>query len=140
LNTCYKRINQNDATKRTVEKSYFTENISPIAPDERQMQFLNSLAFAVMDKQNLKTLFDAYTNRIIALQASELTGIYTIRKNERSKQDVKHLENIARLRSEILTLQNQAIKETQLKVQVMLNADIQERIKEIKKLEKILTS
>ena len=140
LNTCYKRINQNDATKRTVEKHYFTEDIINTAPTEKQKSFIKSLSFSELDKQDLKTFYDAYTNRIIALQAAELTGIYTIRKNERSKQDVQHLEKIARLRSEILTLQNQAIKETQLKVQVTLNTDIQERIKEIRKLEKILTS
>jgi hypothetical protein len=140
MNTCDKRINRNETDKRTIEKSYYTENISRTAPNEKQKAFLDSLTFSGMNKQNLKTLFDDYTNRIIALQAAELMGTYVVRKNERSKEDVQYLENIARLQSEILTLQNQAKKETQLAVQVKLNAEIQERRKEIQKLEKILTS
>ena len=140
LNTCDKRMNQNDATKRTIEKYYFTENLSTAKQTEKQKQFIKSLAFSELDKQNLKTFYDSYTSSIIALQAADLTGIFAIRKNERSKQDVQHLENIARLQSEIITLQNQAIKETQLNVQVQLNAAIQERRKEIKTLEKLITS
>jgi len=72
-----------------------------------------------MDKQNLKTLFDSYTSRIIALQAAELTGMFIIRKNERSKQAVQHLENIARLESEIITLLNRAKKESQLNIKLI---------------------
>ena len=140
LNTCDKRINQNDSTKRTIEKYYFTENINIPKPIEKQKSFIKSLAFSELYKQNLKTFYDSYTSRIIALQAAELTGIFTIRKNERSKQEVQHLENITQLQSEILTLQNQAIKETQLKIQVQLNAEIQKKRKEIKKLEKLITS
>lgn len=139
LNTCTKRINQNDASKRTVINQFYSEKISIDAPTENQSSFINSLAFSELDKQNLKTLCDSYTNSIIALQASELTGIYTIRKSERSKQDVQHLENIARLRDEILTLQNQAAKETQISNQVQLNAAIQERRKQIKVLEEFIS-
>lgn len=139
LNTCTKRINQNDASKRTVINQFYSEKISIDAPTENQSSFINSLAFSNLDKQNLKTLYDTYTNSIIALQASELIGIYTVRKAERSKQNVQHLENIARLRDEILTLQNQAVKETQLNLQVQLNAAIQERRKQIKVLEEFIS-
>jgi len=140
LNACTKRINQNDASRRTVEKHYFTKNIINTSPTEIQKSFMKSLAFSELDKQNLKTFYDAYISRIIAFQASDLTGMLTVRKYERSIQDVQYLENIARLHSEILTLQNQAIKETQLKVQVQLNAEILERRKEIKKFEKLISS
>ena len=140
FNTCEKRINQNDSSKRTVEKFYFTENISSTFPTEKQKSFIKSLAYSELDKQNLKTCYDAYTNRLVALQAAELAGVYTVRKNERSKQDVQHLENIARLQSEILVLQNNAVKETQLNIQIELNAAIQERKKEIKKLEDFIVN
>jgi len=140
INTCDKRTNRNETNKRTIERSYSTENISLNIPNEKQKAFLNSLAFAGMDKQNLKSLFDSYTSRIIALQTAELTGIFAVHKSENSKQDVQCLENIARLQSEILTLQNKAKKETQLNIQVKLNTAIQERRIEIKKLEKILRS
>jgi len=140
LNTCDKRMNQNDAAKRTIEKYYFTENISISAPTTKQKQFIKSLAFSELDKQNLKTFFDSYTSRLIALKAADITGNFTIRTHERSKQDVQFLEKITLLKSEILTLQNQAKNETQLNLQVQLNAAIQDRRKEIKELENLITT
>lgn len=138
FNTCDKRINRNEANKRTVEQSYFTETISRTGPNEKQKEFLNSLAFAGMDKQNLKTLFDSYTSRIIALQTAELTGNFTVHNNEHSKQDVQRLENIVRLESEIITLLNQAKKELQLNIQVDLNNRILGKKAEIKHLMEVL--
>lgn len=138
LNTCDKRINKNDVNKRTIENSYYTENIEVDTASEKQITFLRSLSFTGLDKQNLKTFYDSYTSRIIALQAAELTGIFTVRKNERSKQDVQHLENIARLNAEILTLQNQAAKETQISIQVRLNSEIHSKRKEIITLTNLL--
>ena len=138
FNTCDKRINRNEANKRTVEKSYFTETISRTNTGEKQNAFLNSLAFTEMDKQNLKTLFDSYTSRIIALQAAQLIDNFTIRKNERSKEEVQHLENISRLELEIGSLVVKGKKETQLNVQVDLNTLVQKKKAEIKHLKKLL--
>jgi len=138
FNTCDKRINRNETNNRTIEKSYFTETISRTSPNERQKAFLNSLEFAGMDKQNLKTLFDSFTCRIIALQVAEFTDMFKIRKNEHSKQEVQHLENIARLECEIFTLLNQAKKESQLNIQVDLNCRILKKKAEIKHLKKLL--
>lgn len=66
------------------------------------------MAFTELDKQNLKTFYDSYTARIIALQTSDCTGSFNIRKYDRSKFDVHYIENIIRLQTEISTLQNQA--------------------------------
>jgi len=135
MNTCDKRINRNETNKRTVEKSYFTENIIRHTKEDRQKEFLNSLSFAELDKQNLKTVFDSYTSSMIALQAAQLTGNFTVRLYELSRQNILNLEKRALLESEIINLQNQAKKETQLNTQVLLNNAIQERRKEIKQLE-----
>ena len=140
MNTCDKRINRNEINKRTVEMSYFTENIIRYTNEDRQRAFLESLAFAELDKQNLRTVYESYTSSIIALQAAQLTGNFTVRLNERSRQNVLNLEKMALLESEIITLQNQAKKETQLNTQVQLNDAIQERRKEIKQLENTLNS
>jgi len=140
LNTCDKRVNQNDATKRFMERQYFTEKISIKSPTERQKSFTNSLSFPALNKQNMKTIYDAYSARIIALQAAEVIGTFTIRHNERSKQDVQYLENIARLHSEISALQNQAINETQLNVRIQMNTAVQQIKKEIKKLEELIST
>lgn len=134
LNTCNKRISLNDYNKRTIEKSFISESISIIEPTDKQQAFLTSLAFENLDKQNLKSLYDSYSQCIIALQTAKLTGEFINRPIEQSKQDVEILERITKLESEILLLQNQAKKETQLNTQVKINSEVQFRRKEIESL------
>lgn len=141
LNTCDKRINRNEANKRTVEKSYYSENIELNSTNEKQIAFLNSLLFTGLEKQNLKTLYDNYTSRIIALKAAtEISGDFQIRKNEQSKQDVLLLEEITLLQSEIVSLQNQIKKETQLNIQIDINNRIQQKRKQITELQHKITN
>ena len=141
FNTADKRINRNEANKRTVEKSYYSENIELNSTNEKQIAFLNSLSFTGLEKQNLKTLYDNYTSRIIALQAAtEITGDFQIRKNEQSKQDVLLLEEIATLQSEIVSLQNLIKKETQLNIQIDINNRIQLKRKQITELQHKITN
>ena len=138
LNTCYKRVSMNDSSKRTIEKSFVTETISFAEPFDKQQAFLASIAFENLDKHNLRTLYESYSASITALKTAELTGAFANRPIERSKQDVLHLDEINKLEKEIIVLQNQAIKETQLNVQVKINAEVQSRRKEITKIKKIL--
>ena len=65
LNTCDKKINQNDNTRRTIEKKYSSETISRTAQTAQQQAFLQSLSFAEIDKTNLKTFFDGYNQCIV---------------------------------------------------------------------------
>lgn len=140
LNVAEKRTNQNDSTKRTIEKQYFTENISIAKYSDKQRAFVNSLAFSLLDKLNLKTLFESYVSRIIAIHTADVLTSFEIRSSERSKQDIQNLELISLLKSEIVTLQNKANLETQLNILVEVNNAIQEKRKEIKNLENIITS
>ena len=140
LNTCDKRINLNDSARRTVEKHYFSENINIKLPEKSHKSFMSSLSFAALDKNDLRTFYQSCTDRIIALQASGITGTFAIRNNERSKKDVLCIDNIARLNTEIAVLLKKAKKETQLNIQVQINNSVQQKRKEIKKLEKTLMS
>lgn len=141
LNTCDKRINRNDTNKRTIENSFYSPVIPIDTNNESQLSFLQSLSFSGLDKQNLKTLYYNYTSRIIALQtANKITGGFQIRKTEQSKQDVLYLEEISRLHSEIISLQNQIKKETQLNIQIDINNLIQLKRKQITELQHKLTN
>lgn len=131
LNVCNKRVSLNDSYKRTIEKFLVTEAISLNEPTEKQQAFLKSLVFENLEKQHLKSLFDSYSQSIIALQTAKLTGIYDNRPIERSKQDLEILDNISRLEKEIQLLQSQAKKETQLNLQVKINTEVQSKRKEI---------
>ena len=134
LNTCDKKVNQNDRLKRIIEKRYTSEVISKNAITENHQQFLKSLAFAEMDKTNLKTYYDSYTKLLIALQSSSLSGVFIPRSNSRTKIDMDRLEKIELLRKEIIGLQNELKIETQLSNKVAINIHIKDIEKQLEAL------
>lgn len=140
LNACEKKINQNDSSRRTIEKKYSTEPIDQKETTERQHSFLNSLAFSELDKTNLKTFYDSYIQRMIALQAAGLSGVFTPRTKDRTQSDMEKLEKIDTLQKEIQVLQNQAKKESQLNQRIALNTQIQEKRKLIEQLKALITA
>mgnify|MGYP000913925238 FL=1 len=131
INICEKRINLNDSNRRTIEKSLVTENILINNETDIQKTFLKDLSFENIDKHDLKSLYDSFSKSIVALQASNINGEFINRPIEQSKQDLERLERIKKLENEILQLQNQAKKESQLHTQVKINSEVQFRRKEI---------
>ena len=97
LNTCDKKVNQNDRSKRIIEKIYTTEILHKVSVTEQQQLFLNSLAFAELDKTNLKTFHDAFTQRVVALQAASVSGYFIPRTQSRTQDDISNLEKIEAL-------------------------------------------
>jgi hypothetical protein len=138
-NTCDKKINQNDSSRRTIEKRYFTKTLTINGGDEVQKAFLESLKFTNLDKTNLLTYYNAYTQRIISLQVSNLSGAFQPRTHSRTKEDIARLESIELLNTEISSLQVQAKKETQLNQRVQLNLTINQKRKEIERLTALLS-
>ena len=139
MNTCDKRINQNDSTLRTIEQRYFTEPITLGGIDDKQQAFLNSIKYTRLDKTNLKTYYDGYSQGIVALQTAVFSGTFTQRNKERSDADVKTLQKMQALQNEIVTLQNLAKKETQLNQQIAINTQVQEKRKEIQHLQTLIS-
>lgn len=58
------------------------------------------------------------------MQVSNISGEFTSRPIEQSKQDLEKLERMKKIESEILLLKNQANKESQLNIQVEINAEV----------------
>lgn len=140
LNACEKRINQNDSTRRTLEISHFTDNISRANPTDVQKSFLVSLRFPNLDKTNLKTYYDSFLQNIISLKAAELNGTFVPRTKDRSEVDLQYLQKIESLQKEITTLENSVKKETQLNQRVNLNTQIHQKRIEIEFLKTQLTA
>lgn len=132
--TFNKRINQKDTSKRIIDKRHFTEIISLQNKTALQNDFLNSLAFSDLRKTNLYELYNSYTERIFALQASVLNSTFIVRTQSRTQKDMLLLENITKLQQEIENLSNTAKKETQLNNQVNLNLQIQNKRSEMAQL------
>jgi hypothetical protein len=139
FNTCDKRINQNDNAKRTIEKRLFTENINITEQSVAQQAFIESLEYANIDKTTLKTLYEGYSQRIVALQAAELSGMFILRSHSRTQQDMENLERIEAIEKEITLLQVQAKKETQMNQRVELNLKVQQKRKEVDQLKSLIT-
>ena len=138
INTCDKKINQNDYSLRTIDKKYNSEIISIAEPTAQQQTFLNSLSFAALDKTDLKTFYDSYTQRIVALQTSLIKGSFVPRIQSRTANDMENLERIEILEKEIAALQNQAKKETQLNQRIELNTQLQRKRQQIEQLKELI--
>lgn len=140
FNLCLKRINLTDPNKRVMDKSFYTENISYVSEENKIEAFFNGLSFASLDKTNLQTVYDSYIQQVIALKTVEIKGQYTPRTNERTKQDVQHLEEIGAIEKELGLLQNLAKKETQMNRRIELNTQIQQKRKAIELLKQLITN
>jgi hypothetical protein len=140
LSTFDKKVNQNDSSRRIIEKRYFSKVLKLDSANEIDRGFLDSLKFANLDKTNLQTYYNAYTQRIISLQVSNLNGTFHPRTQSRTEEDVARLEKIELLNSEISSLHIQAKKETQLNQRVQLNIIINQKRQEIERLTELLSS
>jgi hypothetical protein len=139
-NTCIKRINENDSTKRVTENIHSTEDIPIKNQTNHQKAFFSRLSFNKLDKTNLKTLYIGYIQQIVALNAAEVRGEFAPQPAERTKQDVVYLEQIAQLEKEIVTLTNLATRETQMNLRVDYNLKIQQKRKQIEEIKKLIST
>lgn len=140
MNTCDKRINQKDKTKRTIERQISTPVISKLYKSEITSSFLDSLDFSNQDKISLKRLYKGYINSIIQLQSSIVTGCFNKRTGTRTEKDLKLLESMTTIEKEVIRLTNQLKKETQMSSKVSLNMEIQKQRNQIENIKNKLST
>jgi hypothetical protein len=133
-NVTYKRINQNDNNKRTVDKKFTTDSITANTTNKVQEAFLEALSFTRVTSTNLKVLYDGYVQCFVGLTTAPIIGTFETRRTERTKEDVERLERITTLEKEITTLTKVAQKETQLNKKIELNTQVQQKRKQIENL------
>ena len=134
VNTCDKRINQNDNNKRTIEKYISTPILTKLYKDELVSALFEGLNFTELDKTNLETVYKSYIKAIVNYQTSLVTGNIQIRNHIRTTDDMKQLERINSLEKEINKLSNQIKKESQFNNKLNLNLEIQKHKKEIESI------
>lgn len=139
LNACDKKVNQNDSNRRTIGKRHTTEIVNYPNLTGQQQAFLDSLNFRELDKTSLKTFYEAYIQRLIALQTADLSGMFVLRTQHRTQDDLVHLEKIATLEKEIQLLHYEAKKESQLNQRVAINTLIHEKRTQIEALKALIT-
>lgn len=134
INTCDKRINLNDSSKRTIENYSTTTILSKLYKNEIISSFYSALDFSVLDKTNMETTYKSYIQAIVQFQTASITGSFSRRSHSRTEEDMVLLANIETIEKEVLRLSNQIKKETQLNNRVSLNIEIQNQRKEIEKI------
>jgi hypothetical protein len=138
LNLTEKRINLNDRSKRTIEKSFSTNPINKTESDSVK-EFINTLSFERVNRTNLNTVYQSYINSVIQFKSSVITGIFNEKNLENNQRDIESIERKENLEMEIITLKNQLKKETQLNSQVSINMEIQKRKREIQNIKQTLS-
>lgn len=139
-NVCQKRINANEPEKRVIENRVISELIPVDLPNDKQKKFFQELSFSKLEKVNLKTLYEGYTQRIVALKTADILGVYQPRTSERTKEDLISLEKIEQLDKEIILIGNQAKKEIQMNKRVELTTQIHLMKKEIETIKRKINS
>jgi hypothetical protein len=139
INVCEKRINQNDKTKRTIEKQYSTKVLSKLFKDDTTDAFLKSIDFAVMDKTNLESFYQSYINSIIQLNSASVTGVFQKRTNTRTKENLELLNKMEELEKDISKLANQIKAEKQQSQKVTLNIAIHQKKKQVENIKNQLS-
>jgi hypothetical protein len=140
ITACHKRVNQADTSKRTIENWFNTTPINKLYNNELSEKFFKALDFAAIDKTNLQTSYNSYTNAIVQYQVAETTGVYKTKNQQKTNTDLEYLHTIEDLEKEIIGLRNLLKKEQQINAQVNLNITIQEKKKEIERLKNILST
>jgi hypothetical protein len=139
VNTCEKRINQNDKTKRTIENYYSTKVLSKLYKDDNTDAFLKSIDFATIDKTNLESFYQSYINSIIQLNSASVTGVFQKRTNTRTKEDLELLNKMEELEKDISKLANQIKAEKQQSQKVTLNIAIHQKKKQVENIKNQLS-
>jgi len=139
-NVTYKRINQNDNNKRTVDKKFTTDCFIENIKNKIHEAFIAALNFSKVPSTDLKVLYDAYVQCFVGLTTAPIIGTFETRTTERTKEDVERLEHITLLEKEITTLTNVAQKETQLNKKIELNTQVQQKRKQIDILKNSITN
>ncbi|WP_180336306.1 DUF4391 domain-containing protein [Pontibacter ramchanderi] len=122
--TADKRINQNDTAKRTIESLTFAPWLQLPLSGDINLPFVESLATEMLPQYSLKAFYQGITTRIFNLQAAQLSGTYTIKNADSTRQDVEVLAELRRLADEISRLKKEIKSSTAFGEQVTLHIQL----------------
>lgn len=138
INLAFKNINQVDKTKRIIQLIKQSKILS-LYNTADQVGLREAMSFKHLDKSNLKTLYSSYNTVIDNWALSEITGSFTPRPYERTKQAVQVMEKIETYQKEISNLRAQIQNTTQMNIRVDLNTNIHQLNNKIDSLKKSLS-
>lgn len=122
LSLAHKRWSQNEAGAVVIEEMHSTAAFRPDTPSECEAAFLGSLALSGLQARDLFTLYQAWLDRVTALDAALITGTFALPESlghAAARRDALAAHH--RLTQEIANLRAQAQKEAQMNRRVELN-------------------
>ena len=139
LSLAHKRWSQGESGKVVIEKIYCSAPLKAGALTEQESSFLASLSLSSMPRGNMFSLYQGWIDRIAALEASGITGIFSVPMSMDLGSALRDgLENYSKLWRDIATLRVQAEKEKQIKRRVELNLEIKRLEAEVTAAAKML--
>jgi hypothetical protein len=125
LSLAHKRWSQGETGKVVIENVRMAA-LSPDAPSTQEYAFLASLAISRLPAGDLFVLYDGLLARLAALEASRITGAFTLPESGAGVSALQEdLDRYAKLQRELELLRARAKKEKQMNRRVELNVEIQ---------------
>ena len=133
LHMAYKRINQADNRKLTIERSYDSGWLNLDQPERHQQDFLDDFMITRCRFSHLYHCYQDLVSRIIALNCADITGQY--QRSDQSEQDRQTaLDQLRRCQQQCAQLHSELKKETQFNHKVELNMQIKQLDQQIQTL------
>ena len=125
LSLAHKRWSHGETGQVVIEDLYPTMPFRPDTPTAQEASFLGSLAVSNLPAQNLFALYQGWIDRVVALEASQITGKFALPDStERASELRDHLNIHTELQRKLGVLRSQAQKEKQINRRVELNLEI----------------
>lgn len=125
LSAAHKRWSQAEAGKTVLEGDVITVEWDADQDNQRWPGFCEALALGQQPRINLQALYQGWIDRLLALQAAHVTGVFAVPTNAgQAEQRREALQESARLDKEIARLRATAAKEKQMSRRVDLNLEL----------------
>jgi hypothetical protein len=140
LSLAHKRWSQGEKGKVVIEDVRRTAPFQPDAPTAEDAAFLASLPLASQPSRDLYSVYQGWLDRVAALEAAQITGMFTPPKTADRAAAVRDgLEVHSQLERDLTVLRARAKKERQINRRVELNLEIKRLEAELVAISRSLT-
>src|SRR5690554_2871894 len=136
VNTALKKYNEADAKKRVVTEQLTTPILSIVDSENKNDDFLKSLHFEKINKQNLKTVHESYARSIINVNIVATTG--KVGNVDDVSENAERLRQIAHIEKELNALRNYIRKSKNLKEKIDLKLQLKQQKQKLENIKNSL--
>mgnify|MGYP002738625736 CR=1 FL=1 len=136
VNTALKKYNEADPKKRVVTEQLTTPIISIVDSENKNKNFIKSLHFEQINKQNLKTVHESYARSIINFNIVAATG--KVGNAEDVSENAERLRQIVHIEKELNALRNHIRKSKNLKEKIDLKLQLKQKKQKMKNIKNSL--